>query len=122
MRTIEMHTYPGHKRHYMATLRKSKQRDFVKQIIIAADDNKEVMEENGIRVADRIQVLKEKYAEAVQAQGEQTDAMVAAMESTRKCNEKLRSAYTDASAMVGLLSGVLGKNHPLIKELKRLKK
>lgn len=112
----------GEKKSFMSTLRKSNQRDFIKQLIIVANNYVQQMEEEGIVMDERIQDLKDNYDAAELAQAEQTDAFAAAKAATRKSNETLEEAYTRGSELVSLLTGFLGKNDPVLKELNRIRK
>lgn len=110
------------KKSLMPTLRKSIQRDFIKQLIIVANNYVPQLAEEGVALDERIQDLKDNYDAAELAQAEQTDAFAAAKAASRKSSETLEEAYTRGSELVSLLTGFLGKNDTVIKELNRIRK
>uniref|UniRef100_UPI0032177B99 hypothetical protein n=1 Tax=uncultured Draconibacterium sp. TaxID=1573823 RepID=UPI0032177B99 len=106
----------------MAYLNEAKKRDFITQMTVITEDNFNVIAEHGFDPTNRIKILKEVLEEARTAEGEQIDAAVKAKEATKKSQEKLSKAYEEASKTVELLAGLLGKNHSLIKQIRKIRK
>lgn len=99
----------------------AKKRDFVSQIIVFMEQNGHLFTEKGFDPTHRIQQLKTKKGLADQTQAIQHKAIAAAKDATRDSNQALDEAYSDASAAVQLAEGLLGKNNPLVQELKKIR-
>jgi len=105
----------------MAKMTESKKRDFTSQLIVIMEQNSQLLTDKGFDPAAKIAALKEELADADQAEGKQREAMAAAKNATKAANETLDVAYTDASATVDLISGLLGKKDNLLLEIKKLR-
>uniref|UniRef100_UPI0032177DCA hypothetical protein n=1 Tax=uncultured Draconibacterium sp. TaxID=1573823 RepID=UPI0032177DCA len=104
------------------SLNESKKRDFVSQLIVIMEQNAQLLNDKGFDPATKITLLKEELGAADDAEGRQSEAMAAAKDATIVANNTLDIAYTDGSATVDLISGLLGKNHNLVLEIKKLRK
>lgn len=106
----------------MSGLNDSKKRDFVTQFTVILEQNAELLADKGFDPTNKIAQLKEEMAITDQAEGRQSAAMAAAKNATKLALEALNVAYKDASATVDLVSGLLGKDDNLLKEIKKLRK
>lgn len=104
------------------SLTDSKKRDFVSQLIVIIEQNAQLLTDKGFDPAAKITLLKQKMTDTDQAEGRQREALAAAKDATQLAQETLNIAYTDASASVDLMTGLLGKNDNLILEIKKLRK
>ncbi len=104
------------------SLNESKKRDFVSQLIVIMEHNAELLTSKGYDPTNKIGELKEELAEADEAEAEQAQAMAAAKDATVVANNTLDVAYTDGSATVDLISGLLGKTDNLVNEIRKLRK
>lgn len=106
----------------MSGLNDARKRDFVAQFTVILEQNGELIASKGYDPTAKIAQLKEEIAIADQAEGRQREAMAAAKNATQEASQTLNFAYTDASATVDLVSGLLGKNDNLLLEIKKLRK
>ncbi|MCY1721032.1 hypothetical protein OU798_11810 [Prolixibacteraceae bacterium Z1-6] len=106
----------------MSYLTEAKKRDFVSQMAVLSEENFNLIAEHGFNPTDRITTLKETLKEARDAEGEQLKAAVGLKDATIKSQEKLTIAYKEASKTVELFAGLLGKDHPLIKQIRKMRK
>jgi hypothetical protein len=104
------------------SLNESKKRDFVTQLIVIMEQNAQSLSDKGFDPANKIAQLKEEMTAADEAEGKQVEAMAAAKNATQVANDTLDAAYTDGSATVDLMTGLLGKNDNLVLEIKKLRK
>ncbi len=102
-------------------LTESKMRDFIKQIIILSEDNAQELINNGYNPEERLGALKTKSQNVYQTEMRQTMARVELKNATKESREALTSAYTDASAFVEILTGILGKRHSLILQIRKMR-
>lgn len=106
----------------MSGLNDSKRRDFIAQFVVILEQNAPLFTAKGYDPAAKIAELKEQMAQSDQAEGQQREAMAKAKDATQKAQEKLMTAYGNASATVDLVSGLLGKKDNLLLEIKKLRK
>jgi len=106
----------------MAYLKEAQKRDFVNQMAIITEESFDLIAEHGFDPTNRINTLKEALIEARDAEGEQLDAAARLKDATKKSQEKLSIAYNEASKTVELLAGLLGKDHPLIQQIRKMRK
>lgn len=104
------------------SLNESKKRDFVTQLVVIMEQNGKLLSDKGYDPAGKIKQLKEEITAVEKAEGRQREAAAAAKDATQQAQETLSIAYTDASATVDLISGLLGKNDNLLLEIKKLRK
>lgn len=106
----------------MGNLTESKKRDFVSQLIVIMEQNAQLLSDKGFDPANKIDQLKQELTAADDSEAKQAEAMAAAKDATRLANDTLDTAYTDGSATVDLISGLLGKKDNLLLEIKKLRK
>ncbi len=104
------------------SLTESKKRDFVSQLIVILEQNTQLLTDKGFDPTAKITQLQTELTTADDAEGKQLEAMAAAKDATKLANETLDTAYTDGSATVDLIAGLLGKNDNLVLEIKKLRK
>ena len=104
------------------SLNESKKRDFISLFIQILEQNGELLAEKGYNPTNKIAQLKEEIAITDQAEAHQALAMADAKNATKAATNALNVAYTDASATVDLVSGLLGKDDNLLIEIKKLRK
>ena len=93
----------------MSKMTESKKRDFVSQLIVILEQNRELLADKGFDPTAKITQLQTELEAADNAEGKQLEAMAAAKDATKLANETLAVAYTDGSATVDLVTGLLGK-------------
>lgn len=106
----------------MGSLNESKRRDFVAQLTTILEQNSSLLSEKGFDPSAKIQQLSDELTEANEAEARQSEAMAAAKDATKLAQDTLATAYEDASATVDLITGLLGKKHNLVLEIKKLRK
>lgn len=106
----------------MASLTESKKRDFITQLIVIMEQNVEPLTAKGYDPSAKITQLKAEKALADQTEADQREAVAAAKNATQVALNALNEAYTDASAAVDLISGLLGKDDNLLIEIRKLRK
>lgn len=94
---------------------------FAKTMIEILENNKEKLEEKGVDVDGRIKELRKQVDDAAQSEADQQQEQSEAREATTEANEKLDTAYDNASASVELVVGALGKEDPLVLEIKNIR-
>lgn len=104
------------------SLTESKKRDFVTQLIVIMQQNAQSLTDKGFDPAAKIAQLQQEMVAADEAEGKQVEAMAAAKDATKVAQDTLDVAYTDGSATVDLIAGLLGKNDNLVLEIKKLRK
>ncbi|HRX13152.1 MAG TPA: hypothetical protein P5210_15920 [Draconibacterium sp.] len=103
------------------SLNGSKKRDFISLFISILEQNGELLVEKGYDPLNKIAQLKEEIAITDHAEAFQAKAKADAKNATKAANAALNVAYTDASAAVDLVSGLLGKDDNLLLEIKKLR-
>lgn len=106
----------------MGNLTEPKKRDFITQLILVMEKNIELFTNKGYDPANKIAELKQDLTAADDAEAQQTAAAAAAKDATKLSQEKLDLAYRNGSATVDLISGLLGKDDNLLREIKKLRK
>lgn len=106
----------------MATLTEPRQRDFVSQFILLVTNNSEELIAAGYDLAELLAKLQQELDGANAAEAAQSDAEIAAKNATIAAQETLAQAYISTSNAVELVAGLLGKNHNLVKEIRKLRK
>lgn len=107
---------------FMSTLNEKESRDFISQVIVIVGQNSGALADAGYDPTNRSEQLKTKLQTADEAEGEQQKAQAVALEATKRANTTLKEAYDDASAMVNLIEGLLGKDNGLVHKLRQLRK
>ena len=106
----------------MSNLTESRKRDFVTQLIVIMEQNAQLLTDKGFDPAAKIATLKEEIGAADLAEAKQAEAAAAAKNATQLAHDTLNTAYTNGSATVDLISGLLGKKDNLLLEIKKLRK
>lgn len=106
----------------MTSLNESKKRDFITQLIVIMEQNAPLLTNKGFDPTAKLSQLKAEKASVEMTEAGQSEAMAAAKNATKAAIEALNTAYTDASATVDLISGLLGKDDNLLLEIKKLRK
>ncbi len=106
----------------MSGYSEAKQRDFVSQLTVILQQNSQALTDKGFDPAAKITELTQELTAADEAEGRQREAMAAAKDATQVTKDALAAAYTDASATVDLITGLLGKKNNLVLEIKKLRK
>ena len=104
------------------SLNESKKRDFASQLIVIMEQNTQLLTDKGFDPAVKIAQLKQELTSADDAEGRQREAIAAAKNATQLASDTLNTVYTNASAAVDLISGLLGKDDNLLLEIKKLRK
>ena len=105
----------------MGKMTESKKRDFVSQLIVIMEQNAQLFKDKGFDPAEKIAALTQEITDADAAEARQRETTAAAKDATRVAQETLDVAYTDASATVDLITGLLGKKDNLVLEIKKLR-
>uniref|UniRef100_UPI003217FC78 hypothetical protein n=1 Tax=uncultured Draconibacterium sp. TaxID=1573823 RepID=UPI003217FC78 len=106
----------------MSGLGESKKRDFVQQMIVILNQNSQLLTDNGFDPTSKITLLEGELTAADDAEGRQVEAKALAKAATIEAQETLSTAYNSGSAVVESVVGALGKKHPLVQEIKKLRK
>ncbi len=100
----------------------SKKRDFCTQIKEFLTGHKEALAAAGFDCTPHLEAIVTHEAEHNAAEEAQRQAMAAMKQSTAKSNDTLRKLYTKASSMVEVTAALLGKEHEMVQELRKLRK
>lgn len=106
----------------MAGMNEAKKRDFVSQLIVILEQNTQLLTDKGFDPTAKITQLQTELEAADDAEGKQLEAAAAAKDATQVANDTLDTAYSDGSATVDLITGLLGKKDNLVLEIKKLRK
>lgn len=103
------------------SLSDAEKRDFVTQMIDLLQQSNEVLTEKGFDPSSRIETLTSLSRQAETAEASQQQAMADAKKATMVAQENLNAAYKEASASVELVTGLLGKEHELVSQLRKIR-
>lgn len=106
----------------MSGLSDAKRRDFITQLIVVLEQNSQLLIAQGFDPAAKIAQLRAELTDLETKEGRQLESLAAAKDATKAAQDALTVAYTDASATVDLIAGLLGKNDNLVIEVKKLRK
>ena len=106
----------------MGNMSEGKKRDFVSQMITLLEQNAQLLTDKGYNPENKINELKTELSATDEAEARQTEAMAAAKDATKLSQDTLDIAYRNGSATVDLLSGLLGKDDNLLREIKKMRK
>jgi len=106
----------------MAKMNESGKRDFVSQMITVMQQNATLLTDSGFEPTVKITQLQGELVVADDAEGHQIEAKAANKAATETANATFKTAYDSGSATVEIIAGFLGKNHPLVQELRKLRK
>ena len=96
-------------------------RAFIRKMIEFTEENEQALKDAGYDPSQRIGELTTLNDAQEQAEAEQLAAMAALKGKTQASNDALDVAYKNASALVELFVGFLGKEHPLVEVLKNIR-
>ena len=106
----------------MAKMNESGKREFVSQIVTILQQNSTVLTDHGFDPATKITQLQTELTAADEAEGHQIEAKAAAKAATIAANDTLKVAYKDGSKTVEIVAAYLSEDHPLVQELRKLRK
>ncbi len=106
----------------MTSLSEARKRDFINQLLLAMENQTVVLTDAGFDPTTKIAGLKLKSDDADNAEVKQQESMATSKDATQLAQNSLNAAYAEASATVELMTGLLGKNHNLIKEIRKMRK
>ncbi|NQU53986.1 MAG: hypothetical protein HQ522_15775 [Bacteroidetes bacterium] len=106
----------------MGNMSEAKKRDFVNQLITILKQNAQLFIDKGYDPANRIAELEEFLNETEIAEARQTEAEAAAKDATKLSQKTLDKTYREGSATVELISGLLGKDNNLLREIRKMRK
>jgi polyhydroxyalkanoate synthesis regulator phasin len=105
----------------MGKMTESKKRDFVSQLIVIMEQNAQLLTDKGFDPAEKIAALTQEMTATDTAEARQREAAAAAKDATRLAQQTLDVAYTNGSATVDLITGLLGKKDNLVLEIKKIR-
>lgn len=100
----------------------STKRDFLRQLVVIMEQNNSLLTASGFDPTAKIAQLSDELDTAHEAEGHQREALAAAKSATHVAQDTLATAYATGSAAVELMSGLLGKKHNLVLEIRKLRK
>ena len=106
----------------MGNLNEKEKRDFVSQTITIVENEAALLTTADYDPTNRLKQLKSKRTAAEQAESNQQKAQAMALDATKLANQTLKVAYDDASEMINLIEGLLGKDNSLVRKLRQLRK
>jgi len=106
----------------MARLNEAEKRDFISQMILLVEQEKNRLMDNGYDATAKMNALKVKKKESDSSEIAQQEAAARAKEATKRSNDKLNDAYREASNFADILSGLLGRDDELIKRMRKFRK
>lgn len=106
----------------MTTLNEKEKRDFATQVAVITEQNAQTLTDAGFDPQNRLTTLHTEINDADQAEAKQNEIQAAALDATKLANATLKTMYDDASALVNLIEGLLGKDNSLVHKLRQLRK
>ena len=101
----------------MTRLSEKEKRDFVVHVITTLNDEAAALTAAGFDPTERSTGLTAKSEAAAEAEVAQQKAQSVALKATKTSNQALDAAYEDASSVVSLVEGLLGKDNELVHKL-----
>ena len=105
----------------MSQLNEKEKRDFVSQTAVIVEEETATLTAAGFDPATRLQLLKTEMTAADLAEVAQQQSQAAALDATKMAKQTLKVAYDDASAIINLIEGLLGKDNSLVHKLRQLR-
>ncbi len=99
-----------------------KKRDFIKQLLILMENKSDELITGGYTPETRLRELKDQSKDVEDTEANQHAAMAAAKDATSLARQALVIAYKNASNTVELITGILGKENSLVKEIRKMRK
>lgn len=100
----------------------NRKRDFIAQMLQMIANNREKLVEAGYNPDDAFRELSEKYLKTTLAATRKAKAMAEYKNAVKKSNTILKDAYSLASNLAEILSGLLGKKDNLVLEMRKIRK
>lgn len=85
-------------------------------------NNRHLIEKDGITLGDKLDKLEHNWEETQRLEAEKHRLRAELKDITRETTEKLKEAYTGASRLVDIMTGLLGKENELVQEVKQIRK
>ncbi|MEK6795721.1 MAG: hypothetical protein AABZ39_13150 [Spirochaetota bacterium] len=105
----------------MASLTETSKRDFAKRILEVLKSSGENLKPAGVDASVKAAKLETLVTEAFAAEDGQIKTRAESQKISARSRETVESAYAEASAVVELIVGSLGKKDPLSRRLKSLR-
>jgi aminopeptidase N len=106
----------------MPRLTNARQHDFISQMIKILNNHQETLQKDGFESIKHLRELTELQEISENDRQKQVQLQAAALEATHKAQSSLKQAYQKASNMVDLLTGILGKDHEMVRQIKKMRK
>ena len=106
----------------MAYLNKAEKRIFAADTLEIIRNNSDLISQQGFKPDSLITELEQLFEEAKAAEARQLEAKVNLRNATIHSQKSLNNVYTKASSAIDIVSGVLGKKHSLVHQLKKLRR
>lgn len=106
----------------MAYLNESEKRTFIAQTLTIIRNNADKLREKGFVPDGKVAELEQLLHQAELAEAIQTKAKADLHDATHQAKETLNTAYDKTSDAINIVSGALGKKHPLVSQLRKLRK
>ena len=106
----------------MGALNEARSRDFVAQIISLLNEESAQLIEKGFDPVKKQKDLVNKSEAADKAETEQQVIAAKAKEATALSQKRLDEASREASNLVDVISGLLGKDNELVKKMRKFRK
>lgn len=106
----------------MAYLNKAEKRIFAADTLEIIRNNSDLISQQGFKPDSLITELEHLFEEAKAAEARQLEAKVNLRNATIHSQNSLNNVYTKASSAIDIASGVLGKKHSLVRQLKKLRR
>lgn len=103
-------------------MNEAKKRDFVEQMVAIIESNQTSLTGIGFDPTSKLTELKANAAAASAAEVKQQEAKAALKTATAESGDKLTNAYKMASNFADLISGLYGKEDPIVKEIRKMRK
>lgn len=100
----------------------SKKRDFISQMIELILNNQGRLTEAGFDPSTKLETLQTKSGTAKADEAKQQEAKAALKEATATSVASLKDAYSLASNFADLISGLYGKDDPMVQEIRKMRK
>ena len=100
----------------------NRKRDFIAQMLQMIANNRDKLVEAGYNPDDAFRELSEKYLKTTLAATRKAEAMAEYKNAVKESNTILKDAYSLASNLAEILSGLLGKKDNLVLEMRKIRK
>jgi len=100
----------------------NRKRDFIAQILQVISLSQQRLIDAGFDPSDTLRELEQKYKKAVEDAGAKAEAMAAYKNALHTSRGSLKEAYSQASSYADILTGLLGKDDSLVREIRKIRK